>query len=254
MNHLKNNVFCSTAEILIDDGFKGLDASLGAVFYSIQLSKFRAVLPKLKRYLNTEENKRSERYYHTKDKERFIICRALLKYCICRHTGQDISTVILKKDTNKKPYLLNYNSLYFNVTHAGDFALIAIACSPVGIDIERLDTNFDYNEIVKNVCNKQELDALERSENVKHTFYKLWTRKEAIVKATGLGITDDFTDIPSLDGYHLMPENLLGQLSNIHVISFQFNTTYKGAIALSQKHQSIKTIIFNNLFLKVEEF
>src|SRR5690606_2936693 len=116
---------------------------------------------------------------------------------------------------NKKPYLTSHPSIFFNVSHAGDYALIAIAKYPIGIDVEFINKNFDYKEILPNIFNKIEIDEINLNQSNHHTFYKYWTRKEAIVKAIGKGIDNDIIKIPVTDGVHSVPSTLMGDFEII---------------------------------------
>jgi 4'-phosphopantetheinyl transferase len=94
---------------------------------------------------------------------------------------------------NGKPFLRHFaTSLSFNVSHCEGLALIAIASSDIhmGVDVERVRWLADFDELVSRFFSKREADLFVglRSEHKPTAFFNLWTRKEALLKATGEGI------------------------------------------------------------------
>lgn len=233
IENVMSTLYCGTLNMKSQDFNPDKDANLDFKLYHIELSKFEKEVSSLLEFLSPSEYERAKRYHFSKDKNRFIICRAALKFLLGKQTGMDIKTIVIKEHLNKKPYLPTHPFVYFNVAHAGEFAMIAIANNPVGVDIEYINRNFEYNEILASIFNKSEIEAVFNSNDNLLTFYKLWTRKEAIVKATGKGIDDDFLAIPSLDGYYHLSAELLGNIETLQVFSFELNETYIGCVALS---------------------
>lgn len=78
--------------------------------------------------------------------------------------------------------------LHFNVSHAGEFALLAISESaPVGVDIEHRDMTLDVRGLLPQTLSalEQQLPADQRVD-----FFECWTAKEAVLKALGLGVAE----------------------------------------------------------------
>nr|WP_190246250.1 4'-phosphopantetheinyl transferase superfamily protein [Gelidibacter gilvus] len=161
------------------------------------------------------------------------------------HTGLTINKIILDTDGNKKPYLPSHPSVYFNVTHSGNFAIISVGKSPVGIDIEFINREFNYEEILPSIFNQNEIDGIQKNSDKHLSFYNFWTRKEAIVKAIGKGIDDDIVKIPVQDGYHTVSPSLIGGYNKINVFSFRLNEDYVGAFAVTENLYNFEKIIFS---------
>jgi 4'-phosphopantetheinyl transferase len=100
---------------------------------------------------------------------------------------------------NEKPYFPEMPNLFFNLSHAGDYAVCIVSDKPCGIDIEgsrkiktsvakRFFTENEYGWINK-AC-----DTAKQEER----FFKLWTLKEAYSKMTGLGIAKEISNIEFL--------------------------------------------------------
>ena len=92
-----------------------------------------------------------------------------------------------------KPFLKNYPGWYFNISHSKTAVCCVLSRKEIGIDIEEVG---EYKEsLAAYICNDKELESLHDSENKADDFYKLWTRKEAVFKMIGSGITNDIKDI-----------------------------------------------------------
>ena len=92
-----------------------------------------------------------------------------------------------------KPFLKNYPGWHFNISHSKTAVCCVLSRKEMGIDIEEVG---EYKEsLAAYICNDKELESLHDSENKADDFYKLWTRKEAVFKMIGSGITNDIKDI-----------------------------------------------------------
>ncbi|QWX82698.1 4'-phosphopantetheinyl transferase superfamily protein [Cellulophaga sp. HaHaR_3_176] len=245
MNNSPIKIFCKTFDINSNEFVTPNSLLLGIKIYKIKISDYIQFLPKLKLFLNVSENTRASKYYHEHDSHRFIICRGLLKFILGDETGMSASEIELKIDSNKKPYLSTNPSIHFNVSHSKNYALIAVASQPVGVDIEYLAKDFNFSEIISTVFSVTEINEVQKKDNNKRLLFKLWTRKEAIVKATGKGINDNIINIPVLDGDHLLNSDFLNFNKDLQVISFNVEEDYIGTIAYSGLPEHTKNLHFH---------
>ncbi len=216
------------------------------IIYTLHLPEYNELIKDLIHFLNPEELSRAERYYKDKDRSQFIICRSILKFILAAYSKIDVNTIHLDYHFNKKPYLSSHPWLYFNISHSEDFAVIAISRNKVGIDIEYIAKDFDFTNLLPDIFDNNEVLAIQNAVNKKHTFYKLWTRKEALVKALGTGIDDDFKNIPSLDG-HLIDPKLLKNSEKWQVYSFELADYYAGAIAFEGSSTISKNLVLYSI-------
>jgi len=89
-----------------------------------------------------------------------------------------------------KPRLIS-DSLHFNLSHTDDHLLIAVGNVPdIGIDVERVNQRSNLAAIVQRILSKDELHQWRQlsPDQQLDAFYRLWTKKEAFVKAVGRGI------------------------------------------------------------------
>lgn len=110
-------------------------------------------------------------------------------------------TAVIAYGPYGKPYLMDYPKAHFNISHSGQYVVCAVSDRPVGIDIQEI---VPYcSEIAANVCNLTELAHLGVSSEPATEFARIWTKKEAFVKLTGNGITEEMKDISFPEDVHL---------------------------------------------------
>ena len=90
------------------------------------------------------------------------------------------------KNENGKPFLKD-NSLYFSISHTEGFCAVCINDTPVGIDCEKIDLNFQpkVEKLSRRYFCENEINLLEKNGFDVFTFFKIWTAKEAIIKKFG---------------------------------------------------------------------
>lgn len=111
-----------------------------------------------------------------------LAARIVLKKVLAENYG--INNPVIKRDTKGKPYL-EHEKVYFSISHTCDTVAVAVSENPIGVDIEYVR---EYND---SVCRKMFSDAEIKFVSGDDTkFTKLWTLKEAAVKATGQGIAN----------------------------------------------------------------
>lgn len=198
-----------------------------------EVSSFIPKLDKLEVILNQQETEKVMRYKNQSDRNQRFISKAILRILLGRYTGTDAKEIRFQPDKNKKPYIENktFDAIHFNVSHAGNYILIAIAATPVGIDVEQLNTSFTYQNVLDFSFSKTEIDFVENAANPKSSFYQLWTRKESLLKATGKGLVDNLAQIPSLDGHHQSLVKIVQSAKNWEVSSFKVDENHIGSVA-----------------------
>ncbi len=176
----------------------------------------------LERYIDPEERTISTRYYKQEDQKAFIARRAILRVLLSKYLSVSPFEIKFGPWKNKKPGIIQprINPIYFNISHSSDRLLLAIGQSEVGIDIEKNDQQFDFGEVVSHSFSSDECDHIHTHEQPGKLFYRLWTRKEALIKATAKGIDEDLKLIPCLDGTHYIPGPILDSSSDWEIYSF----------------------------------
>lgn len=249
-----SELFCETISVSCKNFSALVDHTSCIKLFKIKLSSYEGLVTVLSLYLSKEELNRSQRYHFKKDKNQFIICRILLKFILSQHTRIPVHDIKIAIDDYKKPFLVNTNLVCFNISHSNDYAIIAVTnIISLGVDIEYINEDFGFSEIVKDIYNSQEINNIVQSDNKANIFFKYWTRKESIVKATGLGISDYLIEIPATDGKHAVSKRILNNLKHLRVFSFNLNKKYWVSLAITDKYINLKDISIYNLPTNMEQ-
>src|SRR5580692_8279906 len=101
-------------------------------------------------HLSEDEVARANRFRFEEDRIRWIRARSSLRLILSRYAGDDPARLVFRYGKHGKPALLPFTDIEFNLSHAGDWAIIAIARSiPVGVDIERMRGNVDMAALLR---------------------------------------------------------------------------------------------------------
>jgi 4'-phosphopantetheinyl transferase len=140
--------------------------------------------------LSPEEMRVALGHRFAKDRREFIVTRALLRQILAHYAGQTTADLCFDSNSSGKPVLRGTQSLHFSVSHSRDFALLAIAHSQVGIDVEYVQTIvLRQTEIEQYLARPEQsrLQALPAKARAV-ALYRCWTQKEAVLKALGVGL------------------------------------------------------------------
>jgi 4'-phosphopantetheinyl transferase len=194
--------------------------------WRIHIPSYQSSVTRLVNLLQPDEIARANRYLQQKDRTRFIVSRGILRQIIGSYTHEAPTAVVFKTGPNKKPYV-NGARLKYNVSHTADWVLIAIANADIGVDTETIDPSFGYAAILPDNFSPVEIDFIDQSAE---NFFLLWTRKEALTKATGQGLDDNLKYIPCLDGSQLINNEVLLTNKNWLVRSFKLDDGNWGSV------------------------
>jgi len=94
-----------------------------------------------------------------------------------------------------KPHIADRPDIHFNISHCQKAIAVVVSDQPVGIDVESF-RRFNDGLLDKSM-NPTEKEEILKSESPEETFACYWTRKEAVFKMQGTGITDNLHNILS---------------------------------------------------------
>ena len=145
--------------------------------------------------LAPDERERANRFILRRDRQRFIARRARLRSLLGERLGVPAASVRLSSGTHGKPALakpFDTSGITFNLSHSGDLSVYAFASrTHVGVDVETIRVIEDADRIASFAFSEAEYRTYKRLPVREKPigFLHCWTRKEAFVKATGLGLS-----------------------------------------------------------------
>lgn len=144
--------------------------------------------------LSVAERARAARYLVEPPRRRFLLCRRALRRCLAWMTGTSPSDIEFTVERFGKPRLAlpEVCELDFNVTHSGDWGVIAVAYSRrVGVDLEVGDPQLDTQGLANRFFSQVEQEQLAQLPDDQRIagFYRIWNTKEAYLKALGVGLS-----------------------------------------------------------------
>ncbi|WP_114968055.1 4'-phosphopantetheinyl transferase family protein [Rhodoferax ferrireducens] len=170
------------------------DASAGVSVWRLELAFQKGGLNELLTRLNGEERARCLRYRQPADRIRFATTRVILRRMLAERLRIPLDEIKLDIDSFGKPRLANRDALFFNLSHSGNFALIALSAhQPVGVDIEAATTALDFNSLHASLTPAERRYCDESADE--KAFFRVWSGKEAVLKAWGVGIADHLQSV-----------------------------------------------------------
>ena len=152
----------------------------------------------LSQFLSNDERDRARRFHFNSDRDHFIVARAWLRIIIGYYVRVEPAELEFDYSSYGKPSLAKpfaeVTGLNFNLAHSGELAILGITMRrQIGIDLERISDKVAYEEIARRFFSSSEVACLSSLPQAARAraFFNGWTRKEAFIKAKGLGLSLD---------------------------------------------------------------
>jgi 4'-phosphopantetheinyl transferase len=158
------------------------------VFLDLELGSLRSA----ESILSTDETERAARFHFDRDRDHFIVAHSSLRAILSRYIHREPHELEFSTNEYGKPTFLSDTKIEFNISHSGEYALIAVArARKVGIDVERIRRDVEFESLAQRYFSPKEVAELMSlpSEQKPIAFYIGWTRKEAYIKAQGFGLS-----------------------------------------------------------------
>ena len=142
--------------------------------------------------LHADERARAARLRHDRDRNHFIARRGQLRIRLAQEFGEAPEEIRIRMDAHGKPFLPEHPELCFNLSHSHGLALCAIGHGVmVGCDIEWRNPELACRDVADRLFAPSERAALAALPDALWVdgFFNCWTRKEAYVKALGMGLS-----------------------------------------------------------------
>jgi 4'-phosphopantetheinyl transferase len=144
--------------------------------------------------LSSDERERARRFHFDMHRRAFVVAHAAMRRVLAWYANVPAASLVFTTGEFGKPALAGVPRLQFNLSHSGDFALLAVSQrGEVGVDVEQWNAEADHLNLADHFFSEGERAALrglaDASEQVVAGFFAAWSRKEAYLKASGHGIS-----------------------------------------------------------------
>lgn len=168
----------------------------------------------------------------TEDKVRSLCCGLLLQYAMKKQTGGKLPLDLRYEiGEHGKPYLADYPQLYFNLSHSGEYVVLAFANQEVGIDIQQ-------KRPIKEALAKMVLSDREYmqykglpGEDACNWFFRCWCAKESYSKLNGTGLLQELGKI----SYEPETERICAENDSAFCREYQIGNDYYMNVCIYEK-------------------
>lgn len=144
-------------------------------------------------WLSAREADRASRFHDVRDRQHYLAAHCGLRQIIEDFAGIAARRVRFSVGALGKPSLCGTSGIYFSISYADDRALVGMSSSAdIGVDLEVLRTIEDAGDLADEYFTESERIAYSAAKAVAlddRCFLQGWTRKEACIKAVGLGLS-----------------------------------------------------------------
>ncbi len=196
------------------------------------------------RILSSAERERAGRFLVPAVAARYVHMRATLRRVLSDLEGRPAASLVLQEGPNGKP-ALSPDGVHFNMSHSHGIGVIAVSAdAPVGVDVERIQPiEVDLIEPFFAPAERAALAALSGPDRLRG-LYRCWCRKEAYVKALGVGLSlplDSF--VVSVEA---TPEVVLasnGRAEAWRLVSPDITDGYEAALAVRADGRPVRVML-----------
>lgn len=195
--------------------------------------------------MNKQERDKASAIKHPLMRDRYIAVRGLLRTVLAGYLDVGPNTLSFAYGEYGKPYLVGY-TLYFNLSHSADKLVIAISDLPeIGVDIEQAKSRLNLEAVAQRCFSVGEFSVWSRLPEAEMLpfFYRLWTRKEAFVKAVGrglaLGLDQCEVDTDNGARFVKVPERF-GQAKDWRIIELPAGQDVYGAVVAPKAEYAVR--------------
>ena len=146
--------------------------------------------------LNLDERQQEQRFHFEKDRNRYLVTRALVRAVLSKYQAVDPRAWVFSRNAYGRPEIdfrsMGAVDLCFNVSHTAGLIVLGVTRGrALGVDVENTTARGNPLDVAEHVFAATELAALARlsPEHRLDRFFQYWTFKESYIKARGMGIS-----------------------------------------------------------------
>jgi len=198
--------------------------------------------------LSPDEWERARAYRQDKHRDRFMARRGILRHLLGNYLNCEPASLRFGSTQHGKPFLLHPGaaSLAFNVSHTDEMAVLAfVSHGRIGVDVEQSIDDMEVAGIGRGIFSSSEEAALASAgPDSVATFLRLWTRKEALLKALGTGLIHQPTSYATATEPHRGEGCWLASYNGVALSGWTcrdltLGPRLRGALAVSMDHAQV---------------
>lgn len=198
-------------------------------------------------FMSEEKRARIGRFRIHDDKLRSLFGEVIVKNELSKNLNCRIEDLEFEKNKYGKLKLKGNDNIHFNISHSGDYVIVGISDTEIGVDIEIYkDAKHEIIDLAKRYYTKEEYDwilSFDEKDRIE-AFYKIWTLKESYIKFEGKGLSislSSFGFIIENEDICLKKENKL--FSEIKFKNYDVENAYKMSVCYKEKDKCSKITI-----------
>lgn len=192
--------------------------------------------------LDTDERHRHERF-HKKLKQSYLISHVACRQILAQYLNISAKEIQYKKNPYGKPLLDHDTSIRFNMSHSNTLAIVAVSIhNDLGVDLEFSDKKTAWKKIAKRFFHPTEIKHMlkQGEDEQKKTFFQIWTRKEAYIKALGTGFATPFPSFNVIDRQILTIDSPNETEITWHIKDLSINPDYTASVVQNTSIEKIR--------------
>lgn len=200
----------------------------------------------LRNAISEDRRRRADRFHFILDSYRCVCSELLLQYSLYQRLGRYVE-INLAYNEFAKPYMKYISEFSYNISHSGDWVVIAYGKTPVGVDIEKIQMgNERIADKVFTIEEKNYMNSATDYDKCKK-FTQIWTLKESYIKYLGTGLSTrmDSFSVNVLDGV-IKDQN--GKIhDDLFIKSSLYDIDYYLAVCGLEKNVIVNEIMLEDL-------
>lgn len=167
----------------------------------VRLNSLQVRLDEFEAVLSDQERERADRFVNKSLRDDFVLAHGWMRHALAEYTGECAALQTFVQGEHGKPRLVD-DGIAFNLSHSHGVAALAVAKDArIGIDIQFRDPDVDMLAIARRFFAREEVDWLQSVDEGRRldVFYRIWTLKEAYIKAIGVGMALPLSDFAFAD-------------------------------------------------------
>ncbi|MDY0102164.1 MAG: 4'-phosphopantetheinyl transferase superfamily protein [Lentimicrobium sp.] len=195
----------------------------------IEEAAFEQLKPALLKLLPSETCDKINAFARSNDAQRSLLGEIMARHLLHKATGETLPDEPFITGEKGKPAHDGFRGIYFNITHSGDWVVVALSLCRVGVDVEKM------RKVPQGVAQRffsevenQWMDSATNEAGRKDIFFTLWTLKESFLKAIGTGLTkslSSFTIVHQENRHFELEQN--EETNGFKLFTFEFMNGYK---------------------------